>query len=142
MVFLNAGRNSHQKLAGCFGVFCINVAHSEEQALDTVFRREKEILTNSPFFCSFSPDLTYNTVRFPKNITIKALGSAVSSGVGRTVKSFVADEVSSFKDSEKNSPEEIYFKLANSTGTFKKWNEDVRVAISSIAEPGDFITTL
>jgi len=123
-------------------IFCINVAPSEDQALDTVFKRAKELLTNSPFFCSQNPGVTYNTVKFPKNITFKALGSSVASGVGRTVKVFVADEVSSFKDSEKHSPEEIYFKLANSTANFKGWNEDIRVAISSIASAGDFISSL
>lgn len=132
----------HYNLLNNAEIMCINVAPSEDQALDTVFKRAKEILANSPFFCSFEPKLTYNTVKFPKNISFKALGSNVASGVGRTVKVFVADEVSSFKDSEKHSPEEIYFKLANSTGTFKAWNEDIRIAISSISGPGDFITTL
>ena len=132
----------YYKLSPNAEIFCLNVAPSEPQALDTVFKREKEILANSPFFCSYLPDLTYNTVRFPKNITIKALGSSIASGVGRTVKSFVADEVSSFKDTERHSPEELYHKLGNSTGTFKKWNENVRVAISSKTKPGDFITAL
>ncbi len=130
------------KLSPNAEIFCLNVAPSEPQALDTVFKREKEILANSPFFCSFKPDLTYNTVRFPKNITIKALGSSIASGVGRTVKCFVADEVSSFKDTERHSPEELYIKLGNSTGTFKKWNENIRVAISSKTTTGDFISNL
>ena len=86
--------------------------------------------------------MTFNKAKFPKHITLKALGSNVKSNVGRTIKCFVADEVSSFEDAEKHSPEEIYFKLSNSTGTFKKWNENIRVAISSIAAPGDFITSL
>ena len=123
-------------------IMCINVAPSQEQALDTVFARAKELMSNSPFFCSLDPDMTFNKAKFPKRITLKALGSNVKSNVGRTIKCFVADEVSSFEDAEKHSPEEIYFKLSNSTGTFKKWNENIRVAISSIAAPGDFITSL
>ena len=130
------------KLSPNAEIMCINVAPSEQQSLETVFKREKEIMANSPFFCSQNPDLTYNTIRFPKSVTIKALGSNVSSGVGRTVKSFVADEVSSFKDTEKHSPEELYMKLGNSTGTFKKWNENVRVAISSKTGTGDFLSNL
>ncbi len=132
----------HYKLAANSEIFCINVAPQEQQALDTVFKRCKEIMQNSPFFMSFKFDTVYNAIKFPKNITLKALGSSVSSGVGRTVKCFVADEVSSFMDSERHSPDEIYFKIGNSTSTFKRWNEDIRVAISSIAGPGDFITTL
>lgn len=132
----------HYRLSPNSEIFCINVAPSEQQALDTVFKRAKEFLSNSPWFMCQEPYFTYNTVRFSKNITFKALGSNVSSGVGRTVKCFVADEVSSFTDSERRSPEEIYFKLGNSTSSFKPWNEDIRIAISSIAGPGDFITDL
>jgi len=130
------------KLAANSEIMCINVAPSQEQALDTVFARSKEIMANSPYFSSLNPDLTFNKAKFPKHITLKALGSNIKSNVGRTIKCFVADEVSSFEDAEKHSPEEIYFKLCNSTGTFKQWNENVRVAISSIAAPGDFITSL
>ena len=132
----------HYKLLNNSEIFCLNVAPSEQQALDTVFKRAKELLSNSPWFMCVEAYHTYNTVRFPKNITFKALGSSVSSGVGRTVKCFIADEVSSFTDSEKHSPEEIYFKMGNSTANFKPWNENIRIAISSIAGPGDFITDL
>ncbi len=130
------------KLTANAEIFCINVAPSESQALDTVFKRAKELIANSPFFMSYKFDVVYNAIRFPKNITLKALGSNVASGVGRTCKCFVADEVSSFQDTDKHSPDEIYFKLGNSTGNFKQWNENIRVAISSIAQQGDFITQL
>jgi hypothetical protein len=124
-------------------IMCVNVAPNEQQALDTVFRRAKEIIMNSPFMMSLHPTATYNTIKFPKQVTLKALGSSTSGNVGRTVKCFVADEVSSFQDnSARRGPSEIYFKLSKSTGTFSKWNENVRVAISSPAYKGDFITTL
>lgn len=124
-------------------IMCVNVAPNEQQALDTVFRRAKELVMNSPYFMSLGLNATYNTIKFPKSVTLKALGSSTSGNVGRTVKCFVADEVSSFQDnSARRGPSEIYFKLSKSTGTFNKWNENVRVAISSPAYKGDFITTL
>jgi hypothetical protein len=134
---------THYGIAKNSEIMCINVAPNETQALDTVFRRAKELIMDSPFFMSLQPSATYNTIRFPKYITLKALGSSTGGNVGRTIKSFVADEVSSFQDnSMRNGPKEVYFKLSKSTGTFSKWNENVRVAISSPQYKGDFITTL
>lgn len=133
----------HYEIASNSEIMCINVAPNEQQALDTVFRRGKEIIMNSPYMMSLRPTATYNTIKFPKQITLKALGSSTSGNVGRTVKCFVADEVSSFQDnSARRGPSEIYFKLSKSTGTFAKWNENIRVAISSPAYKGDFITSL
>ena len=130
-------------LANNSEIMFINVAPNEQQALDTVFRRATEIIMNSPFLSAQNPYATYNTIRFPKSLTIKALGSNTGGNVGRTVKCFVADEVSSFLDnSSRRGPREIYFKMSKSTGSFKKWNENIRVAISSPAYQGDFITTL
>ena len=123
---------------------CINVAPSEPQALDTVFKRSKELVAHSPFFMSKRHELVYNAIKFPeKNVTIKALGSNSGSGVGRTVKCFIADEVSSFIDNTNHrSAQEVYNRLSKSTATFKPWNENIRVAISSPLYEGDFITTL
>jgi len=135
----------HFKLARNSEIQCINVAPSEPQALDTVFRRVKELVANSPYFMSFIPDseVVYNAIRFPKNLTVKALGSSSGSGVGRTVKCFVADEVSSFMDNaNKRGASEVYNRLSKSTATFKPWNENIRVAISSPLYEGDFITQL
>jgi len=141
MLFMNDPQG-HYQLAPNSEIVFLNVAPKLEQTIETVFRRNKELLSNSPFFMSHEPYVTYNTIRFPNNLTIKGLGSNVKTNVGRTVKVLTAEEVSSFEDTEKHSPEEIYFKLSNSTGTFKPWNENIRVAISSIAGPGDFITSL
>jgi hypothetical protein len=133
----------HYKIAANSEIMCVNVAPNEQQALDTVFRRAKELIMDSPYFMSLGPSATYNTIRFPKSVTLKALGSSTGGNVGRTVKCFVADEVSSFQDnSTRRGPKEIYFKLSKSTGTFSKWNENIRVAISSPAYKGDFITSL
>lgn len=133
----------HYGIAKNSEIMCINVAPNETQALDTVFRRAKELIMDSPYFTSLLPTATYNTIKFPKFITLKALGSSTGGNVGRTIKCFVADEVSSFQDnSQRNGPKEVYFKLSKSTGTFSKWNENIRVAISSPAYKGDFITTL
>ena len=135
---------AHYKLAPGSEIQCINVAPSEPQALDTVFKRSKELVAHSPFFMSKNFELVYNAIKFPdKNITIKALGSNSGSGVGRTVKCFIADEVSSFLDNQnKRSAQEVYSRLSKSTATFKPWNENIRVAISSPLYDGDFITTM
>ena len=134
----------HYNLGPGSEIQCINVAPSEPQALDTVFKRSKELVAHSPFFMAREYELVYNAIKFPdKNITIKALGSNSGSGVGRTVKCFIADEVSSFLDNQnKRSAQEVYSRLSKSTATFKPWNENIRVAISSPLYDGDFITSM
>jgi len=112
----------------------INVANSLEQAKDTVFRKVKEMVSNSPYFAAQDPYLTATSMKFPKNIVFKALGSNLSSNVGRTVKSFVADEIDTYED-----PEEVYDKLSKSTANFAKWNENLRIAIGSPTDPGGFL---
>ena len=120
----------HYKLAPGTEIMCVNVAKAEHQALDTVFKQAKEMVANSPYFASQKLDLVYNALKFTKkNITVKALGSDLGSGLGRSLKVFVADEIDSYDD-----PESIYTKLSNQTILFKPWNENIRVAITSRGE--------
>jgi len=119
----------HYKLAPNTEIMCVNIAKAEHQALDTVFKAAKEIVSNSPYFMAMKLDLIYNAIKFPKNITLKALGSDLGSGLGRSLKCFVADEIDSYDD-----PETTYTKLSNQTALFKAWNENIRVAITSRGE--------
>lgn len=124
------------KLAPSTEIFNINTANSLDQAKDTVFRKVKEIVSNSPYFAAQEPYLTATSMKFPKHITFRALGSNLGSNVGRTVKSFVADEIDDYDD-----PEETYDKLSKSTQNFEAWNENVRVMIGSPGDPGGFLLT-
>jgi hypothetical protein len=112
----------------------INVANSLEQAKDTVFAKVKEITGNSPYLCAQDPYLTATSMKFPKNITFKALGSNLKSNVGRTVKSFVADEIDTYED-----PYEVYDKLSKSTENFAKFGENLRIALGSPDDEGGFL---
>ncbi len=113
-----------------------NVANSREQAKDTVFKKVEEIICNSPYFMAQKPDHTAFQIKFPKNITTKALGSNLGSAVGRTLKCFVADEIADYDD-----PEDTYQKLSKSTGNFAKWNENIKVMIGSPDLEGDYFMT-
>lgn len=124
------------KLAPSTEISNINVANALEQAKDTVFRKVKEIVTNSPYFVSQDPYLTATALKFPKNITFKALGSNLGSNVGRTVKCFVADEIATYDD-----PEGTYDKLKNSTKNFAPFGEDIKVMIGSPTDPADILMT-
>jgi hypothetical protein len=126
----------HYNLAPNTEISNINVANSLEQAKDTVFRKVLEIVGNSPYFVAQDPYLTATSMKFPKSITFKALGSNLKSNVGRTVKSFVADEIDTYDD-----PYDVYDKLSRSTSNFKKFGEDLRIALGSPNDPGGFLLT-
>lgn len=126
----------HYRLAPNTEISNINVANSLEQAKDTVFRKVLEMVGNSPYFVAQEPSLTATSLKFPKSITFKALGSNLKSNVGRTVKSFVADEIDTYED-----PYEVYDKLSKSTANFAKYNENLRIAIGSPTDPGGFLLT-
>jgi len=124
------------KLAPSTEISNINVANALEQAKDTVFRKVKEIVSNSPYFVAQDPYLTATALKFPKSITFKALGSNLGSNVGRTVKCFVADEIATYDD-----PEETYDKLSRSTSNFEPFGENIKVMIGSPTDPGDILMT-
>ena len=123
----------HYNLTPNTEITTLNVANSRDQARDTVFRKIKEIVANSPYLMAQKPDLTAYEMKFPKNIKAKALGSALGSAVGRTAKCFVADEVADYDD-----PEDTYQKLGKATANFAKWGEDIKVMIGSPGFEGDY----
>jgi len=124
----------HYELAPNTEISMVNVANSRDQAKDTVFRKVKEIVSNSPYLMSQEPNLTAYEMKFPKNIVCRALGSNLGSAVGRTVKCFTADEIADYDD-----PEDTYQKLSKSTGNFAKWNENIKVMIGSPSFEGDYL---
>lgn len=126
----------HYNLAPNSEISTINVANSRDQAKDTVFKAVKAIIANSPYFMSQEPDFTAYEIKFPKNITTKALGSNLGSAVGRSVKCFVADEIADY-----DNPEDTYQKLSKSTFRFQKWGEGIRVMIGSPQYDGDYLVT-
>jgi hypothetical protein len=88
-------------------------------------------------------DYVNTSIRFPeKNIVVQPFGSNSMTGVGRTAKAFLADEVSYFTDTENGrSAKDVYNELSKSTSTFIPFNEGVNVAISSVRFDGDFLTS-
>jgi len=129
-----ANPQEHYKLGPNTEISTLNVANSREQAKDTVFRKIKEFVSNSPYLMSLEPDLTAFQLKFPKNIVAKALGSNLGSAVGRTAKCFVADEIADYDD-----PDDTYQKLSKATGNFAKWREDIKVMIGSPSFAGDYL---
>jgi hypothetical protein len=133
----------HYKIAPNSEIQIINVAPKREQAIETIFGRTCELIRNSPWFMSQKLDYVNTSLRFPaKNIVIQPFGSNSQTGVGRTAKAFLADEVSYFTDTENGrSAKDVYNELSKSTSTFLPFNEGVNVAISSVRFDGDFLTS-
>jgi len=121
----------------------INVAPKYEQAKDTIFAKIKEITRNSPWFMSQTLEYVNESLEFKEhNLKIQPFGSNATTGVGRTAKAFLTDEVSYFTDVEGGrSAKEVYNELSKSTATFMPWNEGVNIAISSVRFDGDFLTS-
>lgn len=124
---------THYGLSANTEISTANIANSRDQAKSTVFRKVEEIICNSPYFMAQKPHHTAFEIKFPKNITTKALGSNLGSAVGRTLKCFVADEIADYDD-----PEDTYQKLSKSTANFAKWNENIKVMIGSPGLEGDY----
>ena len=133
----------HYKIAPNSEIQIINVAPKLEQAKETIFARTCELVRNSPWFMSQKLEYVNSSLRFPeKNIVIQPFGSNSQTGVGRTAKAFLADEVSYFTDTENGrSAKDVYNELSKSTSTFLPFNEGVNVAISSVRFDGDFLTS-
>lgn len=118
-------------------------AAGERQTLTTIFPRIRQLLENSPFFCSYadSVSVTSGKIRFPNHIILEAVGSNLKTAVGRTVKAFVAEEINSVGiDKGEISPAKLYNKLSKSTTEFIPFGEDIRVAISSKVSGYDFLS--
>ena len=142
-LFMYENPQKHYKIAPNSEIQIINVAPKREQAIETIFGRTCELIRNSPWFMSQKLDYVNTSLRFPeKNIVIQPFGSNSQTGVGRTAKAFLADEVSYFTDTENGrSAKDVYNELSKSTATFLPFNEGVNVAISSLRFDGDFLTS-
>lgn len=142
-LFMFENPQRHYKIAPNSEIQIINVAPKKEQAVETIFGRTCELVRNSPWFMSQKLDYVNTSLRFPeKNIVIQPFGSNSQTGVGRTAKAFLADEVSYFTDTENGrSAKDVYNELSKSTSTFLPFNEGVNVAISSVRFDGDFLTS-
>ena len=118
-------------------------ASTEKQCHRTIFSKVVAFIETSPFFCSFDNEIQFSTgiLKFPKNLVVRGLGSNLKSNVGLTVKVFVAEEINfTGEESYKVSPKDLYNRLSKSTTTFKPFNEDIKVAISSRADGNDFLS--
>ena len=142
-LFMLGNPQKHYRIAPNSEIQIINVAPKREQAIETIFGRTCELIRNSPWFMSQRLDYVNTSLRFPdKNIVIQPFGSNSQTGVGRTAKAFLADEVSYFTDTENGrSAKDVYNELSKSTSTFLPFNEGVNVAISSVRFDGDFLTS-
>jgi len=142
-LFLYENPQEHYLLGPNSEIQIINVAPKKEQAVETIFGRTCELVRNSPWFMSQRLDYVNTSLRFPeKNIVIQPFGSNSQTGVGRTAKAFLADEVSYFTDTENGrSAKDVYNELSKSTSSFLPFNEGVNVAISSVRFDGDFLTS-
>jgi len=102
-------------------IFLINVATSEPQARDTVFRKQKARIDNSPYFQTATLyEEIHNEFRFSEqNVVVRSGGSNSGSLPGRTCKSSFFDELSRFKNtSGQRSGRAVFDTLSKGVGTF------------------------
>ncbi len=133
----------HYQLLPKEEILFLATASTEKQCHRTIFKKVVAFIETSPYFCSFENDieLTQGRLRFPKNLVILGLGSNLKSNVGLTVKVFVAEEINfTGEETYKVSPADLYNRLSKSTTTFKPFGEDIKVAISSMADGNDFLS--
>jgi len=136
----------HYNLAPGQAIFIINTATSKEQASDTVFAADKELVHHSPYFKSLIETgeckERYNELIFPDpNVIIRSAHANSSSLVGHTAKLVLFDELARFKDTKGNaSGWNVYHSLSRSVKTFG--NEGLIVSISSPVTVDDVIMTL
>ena len=136
--------SAHYRLPSGKEIFCINVAVSGAQALDTIFAHCKDITETSPYFMrqkfTSSTGQGMGEFRFTNNIIWRSLGSNASSLVGRTVKVAAFDELAKFIDNRgKRSSQKVYESLSKSTANFAPWNENLKVISSSPEYRGDYV---
>jgi len=133
----------HYKLLPKEEILFLATASTEKQCHRTIFKKVVAFIETSPYFCSFEDkiELTQGRLRFPKGLVILGLGSNLKSNVGLTVKVFVAEEINfTGEETYKVSPADLYNRLSKSTTTFKPFGEDIKVAISSMADGNDFLS--
>ena len=124
-------------------ILFLATASTEKQCHRTIFKKVVAFIESSPFFCSYEEQINYTTgkLEFPKKLTVLGLGANLKANVGMTVKVFVAEEINfTGEETYKVSPKVLYNKLSKSTSTFKPFNEDIKVAISSQADGNDFLS--
>ena len=124
-------------------ILFLATASTEKQCHRTIFAKIVAAVECSPFFLQDYDKINYTTgrIEFPNKLVVLGLGSNLSANVGLTVKVFVAEEINFTGDETyKVSPKVLYNKLSKSTSTFKPFGEDIKVAISSRADGGDFLS--
>ena len=134
---------THYSLLPKEEILFLATASTERQCHRTIFKKIIALIESSPFFCSFEDSVVYTAGRivFPNHLVILGLGSNLKANVGLTVKVFVAEEINfTGEETYKVSPKVLYNRLSKSTTTFKPFGEDIKVAISSQADGGDFLS--
>lgn len=127
-------------------IFILNTAVSKEQARDTVFSADTELLHNSQWFQSLVDrglcKEHYNEIIFPEpHVVIRSEHANSASLVGRTAKLCVFDELARFKDTKGNaSGWNVYYSMSRSVRSFGK--DGLIVSISSPVTVDDPIMML
>ena len=124
-------------------LFVMCIAPSSKQAEDTLFSNMQNFVERSEWFNTWSDSMikSEEVVNKSKNIGIKILSSQASTGVGRTNKCVVFDEIASFEDTtSKRGAWEVYSRIRKSTDTLK--GDGHVIAISSAQRPDDIMMTL
>jgi len=134
-------------------IACLNMATSEDQAKDAVFKHIKDRAEQGgPWFSTSGLVLSIQAMRIElcKNIVIKCGHSRATQLVGGTVFCVVFDEISRYKDtSGKDNAEDVYNKLRGSTKRFgmqarsveissPEWEGDLGMRLLKQAESGEF----
>ena len=122
-------------------LFITMVAVAEKQIQDTAFYQLRASVLNSPFFQSFRPRITTETITFRArpNVIVRALATESATAAGRTSKATCLDEVSGLKDTPGPAGlRNVFATLRNSTETFGK--EGHVFVFGSISQSNNILT--
>lgn len=128
-------------------IFLMNVAPQATQSKETIFDAVKTRIEYSPYFLNLiNPEpkkdmFTDYVIIRKKNVMMRSLGSASTTGVGRTVKFAAFDELAKFERQEgKSDVDKIYSSLSSSTLTFGLYGK--RFSIGSVWHAADKLCQL
>lgn len=133
----------YYKLLNKQPIFISVISTSEKQAMDGVYGNIANMIEASEWFNTwFDIGVANDKITCDKkNVALQTLSSWVTTGVGRSNRAVIFDELDSFENtSGKRGAWEMYSRLAKSTDTFGK--DGHVVAISSPQTPTGIMMTL
>ena len=133
----------HYNLLNNQKLFIMIVATSEKQASDGVFSNIQSMMESSEWFSTWSDTVIRgdSVESMRQKIKLQIMSSWANTGVGRTAKAVIFDELANFENTTgKRGAQEVWTRLRKATDTLG--NDGHVIAISSPLHPTDIMMQL